>query len=573
LEVAFSAVIALVALLIALRGFPRWAMWCKERFVRLSAHRGASVAAVIITALALRLLLLIWVPVPMPQIQDEYSYLLGADTFAHGRVTNPPPPAPVYFENLHINVLPTYQSMYPPAQSLLLAVGERLFHLPWAGALLEVALMCGAITWMLQGWISPSWALLGGMACILRFGLFSYFVNSYWGGAVAAIGGAMVYGALGRLRRSQRLSMGAVFGAGLFLLANSRPYEGLLVSGVAMAQLGLWAVRRPSLLRPLAIALAVFFAMLPAMLFYNWRSTGHALLMPYQLNWQQYHITRMFFWQSPQPVPDYRHSLMRKSYVYWEMPGYLNSRSWGGLQFEWMKKLAVYYEFFLFPFTFLAAFGLLRVLLSPKLRVHGIAVLVVAVGVLVLSWPAMAHYVSPVISCALLVLLYAMRWLRSLRHRALPDLGNGLIAGTLLVLVGLTAFSTGNMIINPYGFDGRHYPLAPVERARIENVLRAKGGKHLVLVHYRLDHNPDENWSYNSADLRSQKVIWAIDMGAANDGDLLKQFPHRKVWVVDPDEGLIPGLAPPLHPYEDVAPRLTSADNVLYTHAIETKGF
>src|SRR5437762_3497770 len=119
----------------------------------IARRKGAAVVVCGITALLLRLAILPIIPVPLPFIHDDFSFLLAADTFASGRLTNPTPAMWTHFESFHITMNPTYMSMYFPAQGLLLAAGKVLFGHPWFGLLIVGALMCSAICWMLPGWL------------------------------------------------------------------------------------------------------------------------------------------------------------------------------------------------------------------------------------------------------------------------------------------------------------------------------------------------------------------------------------------------------------------------------------
>ncbi|MDF1551826.1 MAG: hypothetical protein P1P84_02130 [Deferrisomatales bacterium] len=247
---------------------------------------------------------------PVPKVHDEFSYLLAADTFARGRATNPTHPLWRHFEIQHVLQHPTYQSKYPPAQGLALAVGQVLTGQPILGAWLSFAGMCAAIWWMLRAWVPPGWALLGGLLPVVRWGvfgnwefpLFFYWSQSLWGGAVAAGAGALVFGALRRIYDQPRARDAWILAAGLGVLANSRPYEGLLAALPVAGVLIVWAVKRVrrSGVSPVA---PVFGALLGGLTLaaaatgaYNARVTGSPVQLPYWVH-EDASAMRHFEWQ------------------------------------------------------------------------------------------------------------------------------------------------------------------------------------------------------------------------------------------------------------------------------------
>ena len=144
---------------------------------------------------------------------------------------------------------------------MILAAGKAVTGHEWRGVYVSVAVMCALVCWMLQGWLPPQWALLGGMLAILRLGLFGYWINSYWGGAAAAIGGLLVLGALPRIQRNPRARYSVLMALGMVILANSRPYEGFVLSLPVCILLLVWIVKK----RGPALRMTLARTVLPAL--------------------------------------------------------------------------------------------------------------------------------------------------------------------------------------------------------------------------------------------------------------------------------------------------------------------
>lgn len=266
------------------------------------AHRELlGCATVLFLTLGIRAALLPWFPPPIVNVHDEFSYLLAADTFASGRVANPPHPMWQHFETFHELMQPVYASKYPAMQGLILAFGQKVFGEPWVGVVLSGGLMCGAICWMLQGWLTPNFAFLGGLLFVLRVGVLSYWMNSYWGGAAAAIGGSLVLGALPRLWRGFQTGYLTVFALGLAILMHSRPWEGSIL-GMATLGVLLWIRRGLPAFRMAAPALAVLAISVGAIAYLNYRLTGSPVILPHALYDKEYITVPMFGFLSLHPA-------------------------------------------------------------------------------------------------------------------------------------------------------------------------------------------------------------------------------------------------------------------------------
>ena len=482
-------------------------------------------------AVAVRLLLLPLIPIPVPAVHDEFSYLLGADTFAAGRLTNPPHPMWVHFETFHVNFQPTYCSKYPPAQSLFLAFGINVFGNPWFGVCLSVGVMFAAICWMLQGWVSPGYALLTTLIAIFEWGLTTYWINSYWGGAVAAMGGALVIGAAPRIARRMTFATVLTASVGTAILANSRPYEGLLTVISSAAVLAWWMWRKKSLLASFRLAMAPFLLVivpcLAAMGYYNYRLTGSPTRFPYVVNESMYSASPRFFLLPPIPTPVYRHEIIRKFWVDWAKPYYPAARAnpLAQLAFFLEPRMARFYLGTLLGFAALAGLMLGR----RSVVIPALAILSLPVLGLLMEITFLGHYLAPVCSAYLIVVAAGLEALERWRVRLRW-------AGAIVVIL-VAGLALGSWVSNIAGVAraARRGPMGIETRPLLIQKLQGQGGRHLVIVRYAAKHSGHAEWVYNRADIDHSDIVWAREMGGQQNQELLDYYRDRKVWLLEPD--------------------------------------
>jgi hypothetical protein len=512
-----------------------------ERLASAFAKRKTLVLWVVpLASIAVRLALLPLSPVPVPAVHDEFAYLLGADTFTHGRLANPPHPMSVFFETFHVLQHPVYASQYPPAQSVVLAIGKLLGH-PWIGVLLSMAAMTAAITWMLQGWFPPQWALLGGLTVLSRFSLASYWVNSYWGGAVAATGAALVLGAFPRVIHRQRLRDSIYLGLGAAVLANSRPFEGFIFCLPVAAFLAIWLFSSKSPVSGVTwsrVVLPVLCILALTLLFigyYNWRITGKVLLFPETLAIQRYDNTPLFVWEPRNPPLHYTNP----QFDYFYNTIVRDQSAPTGT--TWRDRSTFFvlgvYQMFLGTILSISFIMLWRLIRDRRMRLLWLQFCLSGAGLLAVVY-LQPHYAAPLVAT-----IFAL-WVQSMRHlRRAKLLGRPVGIGLSRAIILASLISSAIFLV-----EAASAPKDPqawnLSRARFVQQLDATPGLHLIIVRYQPNHYVHHDWVYNAADIDHSKIVWAREIPGRDIQPLLAYFHDRKVWLVDADAS-----PPRLRPY------------------------
>lgn len=487
-----------------------------------------------------------------PSVHDEFSYLLSGDTFAHGRLANPSPRLTRFFEAEHVLLVPTYGSKYPPGQGVALAAGQVIFGHPMWGVWLSCGLFAASLCWMLQSWTTKSVAFVVTLFAIVSLGISTYWAQTYWGGMMAASGGALLFGGLRRTLRFPTVLPGMLMGTGTVILANTRPFEGV-VTCVPVAVVIVWWLLKDTRLSfpaklgrwlvPFAVPLVVGGA---GMAMHNQAATGNWLRPPYSVYDKQYFRRSIFIFSGPRE-PELK-PLDRLAPFF--------NRDGGRDPYRGMGAVRKAGENFVYrlPTIFLSALGNVRV--KPERLEHYIVLWILAIAAASLRsrwiWLCLittilvaaassivryehTHYTAPVVALILAIMADAIR-----RYSLLRIGGRRVVtAGLLLTLVGTYGVAISIQPILDVQLRGRPkgraqeavagvFPLT--SRADLMATLQSQTGDHLVFIRYDPNYTVHDEWAYNAADMNSSPIIIAHDLGEAENRELIAMYPDRQLW-------------------------------------------
>ena len=537
-----AAVVALLLLVFAApRRTARLLEELETRLALLPLSLGRQLLIVALAAIAFRAALLPWLGPPTPLIHDEHSLLLQARTLLEGRLANPSHPLWPYFQTFHVNQTPAYASVYFIGRALPLVLGLLLADIPWLGVWVCFVLLAMGMVWMLRAFVGPRTALAGGLLVVLRLGGGSYWINSYWGGALTALGAVLVLGAMVRLLKEPRWRDGLLLGLGALIMMITRPYEGALTC----AALGLFALPRllssggaqigRTALRggvPLLVCVALGAG---ATLAYNKATTGDLMLTPYEVNRSTYAIAPAFMLSGP--VKHYENaervpSHFTRFYVN-EARDYNDAhRSLAGLGAALARKSMILWIFYIGPALTIPFLAGLYAIRRNYLVIGTLGLLYL--GYLPTSWD-LPHYVSPALPFVMVIVMHGFTAMRDWTKRpnsggAALSRGSYLLTGapTLLMVVHLS--SGWPALPN----DSWHQPCCAIAQSsphsEVVERLTSLPGRDLVLVTDNEASPIHNELVWNGPDIDAEPIVFAHSFDPEADRRLIDYFGERRIW-------------------------------------------
>jgi hypothetical protein len=218
-----------------------------------------------------------------------------------------------------------------------------------------------------------------------------------------------------------------------------------------------------------------------------------------------------------------------------------------------------FYRFFFLAPLYLAL--LVFLVTVRQFRFVWVVLSMLLLGVGVNFFPAFQlHYIAA-LTC--LFVLVSVTGLERLSRLTIRGCSAGQEAAGLIIFLcaahfifwyGLHVLDTANFSVamRPYEtWDAINHG-NPERRIAVNNQLAQVPGKQLVFVRYWPQHIFQEEWVYNEADIDAARIVWARDLGPAENQRLRRYYPDRTVWLLEPD-ARPPKLTPyPSEPRENI---------------------
>jgi hypothetical protein len=390
---------------------------------------------------------------------------------------------------------------------------------------------------MLLAWTTPGWALAGGVLAAIQFGPLNQWMNTYWGGALTAAAGCLVFGALPRLLAGHRLRDAILLGLGIAINILTRPYESIfLVLAVILFFVPLLGRPRKLrwLIKPAIVVCLILSSAISISLLQNRAVTGSRTTMPYSLSQYQYGVPAALTFQ-PNPVP-HRPLTREQDLDYQMQAGFRGAGPETITKYLMRLEYRVrYYRFFFLAPLYVGLVAFLWKLREPRyIRVAG-SVVLFALGIN--FFPAFQFHYLAAVTC--LFVLMAVAGLERLAGAsgAAARVVVALCVAHFVFWYGLHLFEGPNPspALRQYETWNNINHGNPERRIAVANQLKQAPGKQLVFVRYWPQHIFQDEWVYNSADIDGAQIVWARDLGPAEDLQLVHYYPDRTVWLLEPD--------------------------------------
>jgi hypothetical protein len=220
------------------------------------------------------------------------------------------------------------------------------------------------------------------------------------------------------------------------------------------------------------------------------------------------------------PCPEYPDRVLRDAHLTFRIE-YLEYRTVTGFARKTAAKIAKLAAFYWGPFWPAVLVLLPSLSCDRRLRVPLVALACCLAGIL-LTVGFQVHYAAPCTAVFALLLVETLRAIQANWTR----LGSAL----------LIAAPIGWLAVQALTSQAPSTPNSQDHRPRIEAQLMACPGRHLVFVHYQPLHPLHEEWVYNKPDIDGSRIIWARDLGIRPNQELIRYYPGRKSWILEPDQ-------------------------------------